>query len=284
MKTSYRLDIITPYSFMDQTLGLLAARAAHGWEEKQATEGIVFSVHAGEKKFLEELAAKVGEISADIKFQIIEYEDKPWSIAWKEFFKPIPVRQRFLIVPPWLKEEDAGGRIKIIIEPEFAFGTGHHATTILCLRALDDLLSRGVAKAGMTFLDLGSGSGILGIAAAMSGLKGLCLDIDPLATINGEKNAGHNRATDARQLTGGLELARNRKFDLILANILANPLKEMAPELTDCLGENGRMILSGILDNQADAVAEAYENENLEIMEILSDGEWRALCLARRRR
>ncbi|MDE5833636.1 MAG: 50S ribosomal protein L11 methyltransferase [Desulfovibrio sp.] len=279
MNTSYCLDINTPNCFEDQTLGLLALKASHGWEEKSVPGGTNFSVRSGERVILERLAEDARAISSQILTKISEYEDKPWQTAWKEFFTPIPIGERFLILPPWLKDTDSKGATKIIIEPECAFGTGHHASTVLCLKALDLLIAEG--GPGSTFLDLGAGSGILGIAAALSGMSGIGLDIDPIATANAIKNLGHNGNPAASQMTGDLDLVSGKKYDLIMANILARPLIDMAGELTACLASGGSMILSGILDRQAPAVTEAYIEQGLKLRSTLADGEWRALMFER---
>lgn len=281
MKKTFRLDIFTPDRLYDQILGLLAVEATAGWEEADAPGGFLIGVHADRRPFLENLAARARAVSPEITTEIGEYEEKPWREAWKEYFTPIPCGSRFLVLPPWLRDSERTERLKIVIEPAFAFGTGQHASTALCLRALDQALTENKIRPGQTFLDLGCGSGILGVAAALSGLAGVGLDIDPLAIANAEKNRELNSAASLELATGGVELGAGREFDLVMANILAGPLREMAPDLAARVAPGGVLILSGILDRQAGDVARAYEERGLPTPAILSDGEWRALVFER---
>ena len=153
------------------------------------------------------------------------------------------------MLPPWLFESTPlEGRKPIIIEPKSAFGTGHHNTTVLCLEAITELLASGRLKAGQRFFDVGTGSGILGIACCLNGLAGLGSDIDPVAVDNALENVVINKvADDFRIVPGSAEAGEGEQFDLVVANILAGPLRELAPALIARMKPGACLVLSGCL-------------------------------------
>ena len=167
-------------------------------------------------------------------------------------------------------------RKPIIIEPKSAFGTGHHNTTVLCLEAITELLASGRLKAGQRFFDVGTGSGILGIACCLNGLAGLGSDIDPVAVDNALENVVINKvADDFRIVPGSAEAGEGEQFDLVVANILAGPLRELAPALIARMKPGACLVLSGLLDVQADAVEAAYAE--LGKARRVQSGDWVAL-------
>ncbi|MDR2161467.1 MAG: 50S ribosomal protein L11 methyltransferase [Desulfovibrio sp.] len=257
----------------------LALHAPHGWEEQTPEGGGTrYIIHSGRPNFCSDLARGLAGLFPTLVFQEETVKEENWQEAWKEFFTPVEAG-RFLVLPPWMRELDTAGRIPIVIEPKTAFGTGHHASTALCLEALSRLFVDGRISAGMRFLDLGTGTGILGIAAALLGLNGQGLDIDPVAVDNAIENGKGNGLSSARFLVemGGLDAARG-PCRLILANILAGPLIDLAPGLSALLSpQGGALILSGILETQAEAVARAYTACGLPRPFRLAREEWTAL-------
>ena len=280
----FRLGIVAEDDDFDRVSGLLALHAAFGWEEESLPGGETrFTVHCESEEHLLRLQDRLRATAprADTTLERVERQD--WLAAWRQFFTPVMCGSRFVVLPPWLAEGgDFADRTPIIIEPKSAFGTGHHATTALCLRVLSELLDSGRVAPGGHFLDLGTGSGVLGIACARSGLSGLGLDIDPLAVSNARENRELNR-TDAAVFEGaegGVEQAAGRRFDLVLANILARPLMEMAAPLAAARAADGCLVLSGLLERQADAVEAAYRAQGLPSARRVVDGEWCALVWA----
>lgn len=277
----------------DRLQAALAVGVSHGWEEQSLPTGEwQCIVHNTSPAAGQELAAKIGALFPAAQLDRNTVEEKNWVEAWKEFFTPVKAGKRFLVLAPWMKEEAAAAtRTPIIIEPKTAFGTGHHATTALCLGVLSSLADQGLLHPGMRFLDLGCGSGILGIAAATLGLHGDGLDIETAAVENSEENrAGNGVAPEAFKIyRGSLEPAdggcalpgdAHGPYDIILANILAGPLRELAPLVNALPGPDGKrplLVLSGILDLQADAVAEAYTALGFPEPERSAQGEWVAL-------
>ncbi len=184
--------------------------------------------------------------------------DKDWLAGWRSYFTPVKAGD-FLILPPWMKDTPTEGRLPIIIEPKSAFGTGHHPTTTMCLEAMSVLHSAGVLKAGQRFLDMGTGTGILGIGCVKFGLSGFGADIDPLSISNARENCEMNGVGGEFEIQeGSVELVQGQRFDAVIANILAGPLKEMAPSLMPLVKPGGCLILSGFLSVQVPGMVEAY--------------------------
>lgn len=280
----FRLSIVAEEDDFDRVSGLLALHASFGWEEESLPGGETrFTVHCESEEHLLRLREQLRATAPQTDTALERVERQDWLAAWRQFFTPVVCGSRFVVVPPWLAEgEDLAGRTQVIIEPKSAFGTGHHATTALCLRVLSELLDSGRVLPGRHFLDLGTGSGVLGIACAKSGLSGLGLDIDPLAVANARENRELNRmdAAGFEVAEGGVEQAAGRRFDLVLANILARPLMEMAAPLVAARATDGCLVLSGLLERQADAVEAAYREQGLPRARRVIDGEWCALVWA----
>ena len=267
---------------LSKLLATLAYHVAHGWEEESLPTGeLCCTVHFTRENFSEELAEALTVALPAISIAKETIEEKNWVEAWKEYFTPVEGGSRFLVLAPWMVQEHAGTtRIPVIIEPKTAFGTGHHASTALCLDAVSLLLDEGRLRAGMRFLDLGTGTGILGFACVKSGLSGEGLDIDIAAVGNALENRAYNsiEEKDFPVRRGSAEDASG-PYDLVLANILAAPLKEMAPRLTALASGEKKavLVLSGMLDIQADDVERVYRELGFSPARRLLRGEWVAL-------
>lgn len=271
-----RLDMTVAEEDNNRVLGVLAEKVPFGWEEESlATGETCYRVYCERLPFIEELRERIKETAPMAAFSLEIVPGQDWTAAWREFFTPVPCG-RFIVLPPWLAHEPCGERRPVLIEPKSAFGTGHHATTVLCLEGLSLLLDEGRIRPGMRFFDLGTGSGVLGIACALEGLTGRGSDIDPLAVDNARENAVLNHVEERfRPLPGSVEAAGDEKYDVVVANILAGPLREMAPDVLRLIRPGGCLVLSGILDIQADAVQTAYAAAGA--VRKLCSGEWTAL-------
>lgn len=205
-------------------------------------------------------------------YQTLDAED--WAEAWKAHYQPLRVGQRLLIRPLWIDIEPAPGDIEIALDPGMAFGTGTHPTTQLCLEALE----RVIAPA-QDVLDLGSGSGILAIAAAKLGArKVLALDIDPIAVDATADNARENRVEDKIIAEcGSLEtvLGAARRFDLVIVNILARVIVQLTERrLGEIVRPGGAAIFSGIIDSQLAEVEAALLRTGLQPYARHQRGDW----------
>lgn len=183
-----------------------------------------------------------------------QLEDKDWSRAWMDNYHPIQCGENLWICPSW-SQPPAPNAINLMLDPGLAFGTGTHPTTFLCLQWLDQQNCT-----NLTAIDYGCGSGILGIAALLKGASSVVgIDIDPqalLATADNAKRNGLNPESFPVHLPGKARLAQT---DLMLANILAGPLVELAPVIAPLVKPGGQICLSGILAQQADSVMAAYK-------------------------
>ncbi|MCL1986270.1 MAG: 50S ribosomal protein L11 methyltransferase [Betaproteobacteria bacterium] len=275
----FRCDILAAEDMVDVVSGMLAMRVSSGWEEQSLPDGrVCFVVHAHDVLFIQGLTKELHVLHPSLDIVVSSVTEQDWQQVWREYFTPVACGECFLVLPPW-RERDTllGGRLPIIIEPRSAFGTGHHASTVLCLEAISELYQAGCVAEGMSFLDLGTGSGILGIGCCRLGLRGIGLDTDPLAVENALENKERNNCRKFRLAMGSMECVKRRHFDLVLANILAGPLRELAPDIGRAVKKNGCLVLSGILTTQADEVEASYRHEGFSAARRKQAGEWTAL-------
>ena len=207
-----------------------------------------------EMKLIVEALMTSGLVSADFAHKIEQIEDKDWEREWMDNFHPMQFGKRLWICPSWREIPDPTA-VNVMLDPGLAFGTGTHPTTALCLAWLDSL-----DLAGKTVIDFGCGSGILAIAALKLGAKqAIGIDIDPQAILASRNNAEANGVTDRLSLFLAKDQPQDLHADVVVANILAGPLKELAPQITTLVKPQGDLGLSGILASQADSVCEAYQ-------------------------
>jgi ribosomal protein L11 methyltransferase len=215
--------------------------------------------------------------------------DQNWMEAWKQHYKPIPIGQRLVIIPAWLDAPDPN-RIPIKIDPGMAFGTGTHPTTQLCLELMESWFSQSeIPNRKSEIIDVGCGSGILSIAAIKLGAtSALGVDIDAESIVNARENAKTNGMGDELILGSGSvsEILEGKfpikKAPLVVANILAPVIIRLFDAgLAELVEEDGAVILSGILQEQAQSVIEAGQVKGLGLTERKQMGDWVALLMKR---
>lgn len=229
------------------------------------------------------LMARLAEIfecsPADFEFSLDLEEDHDWAEKWKEGLRPIPVSARLALAPSWWPADDLPpGETVLRLDPGLAFGSGHHATTYLCLQLLDEL-----APGAGRILDVGAGSGVLSLAAAVLSPRAevVGVDNDPETIAVAVANALAN-GLEGRVSFSGRALAELRPpFGLIAANITLLPLTELAPAISALAAEDGRLILSGLLEAQAGEAAAFYGRFGWRPVRRLLRDEWAALLLSR---
>ncbi|MBC2721065.1 50S ribosomal protein L11 methyltransferase [Desulfosporosinus sp.] len=200
----------------------------------------------------------------------LSLKEEDWETAWKAYFKPIHIGKHFLIKPTWEQAELRPGDIVLELDPGMAFGTGTHPTTTLCLRTLEDII-----KPGQTVFDLGTGSGILAIAAAKLGAKVEAVDLDSVAIKVAQENVTLNKVDDqVRVLRGDLGTVLQGQADVVIANIIADVILILLEDLKRILHKDGEFLASGIIDNRADEVETAMKEAGLEIIERVEDSGW----------
>lgn len=211
-----------------------------------------------------------------MKVSVSTHDDSEWKDKWKEYFKPFRVAQHIVIKPSWeelsdLKEDD----ILIEIDPGMAFGTGTHETTSMCIEMLEKYL-----KPGDRVLDAGCGSGILSIAAAKLGAADvLGVDVDETAVSVAEENLAINHAEKtARAIYGDVTKGVDYLADVVVANLMAELVCMITPDIPAHLAKGGYYISSGILTERKPMVLEALEKAGFTIAEVMDKGEW--CCIA----
>ena len=218
--------------------------------------------------------AGVRDVSPEITIRFVEEAD--WANAWKQFFKPQRIGERLVVKPTWEPWEAEPGDVVIHIDPGMAFGTGLHATTRLCLRALETRVTPGAHVA-----DVGTGSGILAVAAALLGAARVsAVDVDPLAVRIARENV------DLNAVHGVVDVAEadappRGTFDIVVANILADVILGMAPALLSALPPGGLLIASGIIDSRAEDVRRGLQASGFAVEATASEGEWAAIFARR---
>ena len=204
----------------------------------------------------------------DFVHKIEQLEDKDWEREWMDNFHPMRFGQRLWICPSW-REVPEPEAVNVMLDPGLAFGTGTHPTTALCLEWLD-----GLDLVGKTVVDFGCGSGILAIAALKLGAaRAVGIDIDPQAITASRDNSERNGVSDRLELYLPKDQPQDLLGDVVVANILAGPLRELAPLISVLPKSGGHLGLSGILESQAESVADAYR-EKFVLDPIAEREEW----------
>ena len=200
----------------------------------------------------------------------VEQED--WQNGWRKYYHPMDVGQRLAVVPSWQDYETS--RVKLILDPGLAFGTGGHETTNLCLEVLDERV-----RGGERVLDIGTGSGILAIAALKLGAAvAEGVDIDPVAVRTAGENAALNGVADKLTvLVGDLSDKASGKYDIITANIVANAIMALAPAAPGLMADDAVFIASGIIDSRKDEVIAALEAAGLTVLEVKEKRGWECI-------
>lgn len=217
------------------------------------------------KARIKENFERLGDLE-DVEYRVIKEED--WANEWRKYAKPIYVG-RILILPSWEKVDTTKDKILVIMDPGMAFGSGSHPTTIMCIEMLQKYL-----KEGMDVLDVGTGSGILSIVAKKLGagkVKGV--DIDEKAVEVAKENAKRNNVEVEFQqanLTIGIE----DKYDMVVANLIAEIILKLNSEVKKVLKESGVYITSGIIGEKLDMVLKSFEENNIKVLEIREKEGW----------
>lgn len=209
-------------------------------------------------------------IAYTVETDHVEQED--WQNGWRKYYHPMEIGKRLAVVPSWQEYET--DRVKLVLDPGLAFGTGGHETTSLCMEALDERV-----VGGERVLDIGTGSGILAIAALKLGAATAeGVDIDPVAVRTAGENAALNGVQDKLTvLVGDLSDQANGKYQIITANIVANAIMSLAPAVPGLMAENATFIASGIIDTRKDEVVAALQAAGLSIVEIKEKRGWECI-------
>lgn len=252
-------------------------------------DGVIVKAYLSESSFLnetvEEIKAAITNLTnfnIDIGeniVSIVEVNEEDWATAWKQYYHPVKISERFTIVPTW-EEYVPVSTDELIIEldPGMAFGTGTHPTTVMCLQGLEK-----VVKEGDTVIDIGTGSGVLSIGAALLGAKSVhALDLDEVAVRSAQENAALNKVDDKVSVFHGNLLDTVKEpADVVVANILAEIIMSFTDDAFSVVKPGGLYVTSGIIGAKRDDVKVALEASGFVIEEVLLMEDWVAI-IARR--
>ncbi|MGV8058113.1 MAG: 50S ribosomal protein L11 methyltransferase [Smithellaceae bacterium] len=228
------------------------------------------------RKYLESLK----EIFSDLPAPALNTEiisDPDWGEQWKKYFKPIRVSNNIIVKPTWERYAPSSRDIVIEIDPGMAFGTGQHASTRMCIEALEDIIMKDRTVQNWKVLDVGCGTGILGITAAKLGAQDvICLDNDQKATEIAAENAAINHVADYLHIINKDALAIKEPRNLIIANLTSNLLLKLCRHFTRLLEPEGYMIISGIIEQDAQEIEKNFTIAPLTQNRVIQEKEW--LC------
>ena len=246
---------------------LVKAWFERGEKERETLEAV--------RAHLEQLRAQGGEVGT-LALELTGVKDEDWSENWKKYYKPFRIGTHLVVRPTWEAYEAAPGDLVIELDPGMAFGTGTHETTSMCMQLLEKHLQE-----GMRVMDVGTGSGILAIAAARLGAREvLAIDIDPAAVKVARENIALKHVRDrVRAVEGDLCKSEAMPCDLAVANIVADAIRMLAAPLTRHLKKGGLLICSGIIREREQDVLEAALAAGYAVADRLEKGEWVALAL-----
>jgi len=228
---------------------------------------------------LEEVGALLADMEGVRSEVSLTGDDSEWLYKWQEHFRPTKVGERIVVKPGWEDYEPAEGELVIEMDPGMAFGSGLHETTSMCVKALERYMPE-----GSSVLDVGTGTGILAMAAVLLGAESaLGIDIDDEAVrVAGENIRKNGLEGSIAIMKGDLMEGIAYHPDVIVANLMADLVMMLSPAAAAQLRPGGIYITSGILDIKEDAVKTAVTDAGFDIIDVLSDGEWRALTAVRR--
>ena len=240
----------------------------------------------GDRSFADDLAfirTRLSEegLDAQAKIEIDGVNEEDWANAWKAYYKPLHIGERIVIVPAWERYEEQPGEIIVKMDPGMAFGTGSHETTRLVIGLLEKYTAP-----GCRMLDVGTGSGILAICASKLG-AGSCraYDIDPMAVRVANENVKDSGQTNI--ICGVSDLLRHvdrteGPYDLITANIVADIIIRMTPDVGELMHENTILLVSGIIEERSDDVVAALDEHGFAIVERVVDNGWCAMAVKKK--
>jgi len=266
---------ITPSAYLELFSDFLTDTLPVGFEERDGSfiirsEDELETMSWGIEQFKEALEQALQK-PIDVEMTLTKEKNADWVKAYQESITPIEIGP-FYIHPTWNEPQE--GKLNIELDPALAFGTGHHPTTAACLEAIASEV-----KEGDDVADIGCGSGILGIAAAKMGAVVDACDTDPVSVANSLENAAMN-GVSFRAIWEGSAQGAERKYDVVIANIVADVLVFIARELKALLNEEGTLVLSGILDKYEAKVLKAYAD--CSVVKRIQRDEWVTLVVTKK--
>jgi ribosomal protein L11 methyltransferase len=242
------------------------AAVVKGYFDKESLKDDIDQYIKNKLNEIKEMGIDIGEG----KVIIDSVNEEDWANNWKKYYKPTRIGKRIVVKPIWEEYKKEGNDIVIELDPGMAFGTGTHETTRMCVQALEKYI-----KHQDMIFDVGTGSGILAIAAAKLGSKEvMAVDLDPVAVDSAMQNISFNDISNIKVMQGNLLDVVNGKADIVVANIIAEIIILLTDDVKKSLNQGGLFISSGIIRERQEAVMQKLIQSGFEIMEINTDGEW----------
>ena len=276
MTSWYQLSVRVPVTDSEHFSGFLFHLGSSGLEVDDTSSShtvtltAYFPVHVERSNVISAVSKELARIEGvALLDSASDVPDEDWGAKWREHFVPVYPTARMVIHPPWIPVASPDNGIALVIEPKTAFGTGSHPTTKMALIALEHVI-----RGGERVLDVGTGSGILSIAASRLGAGSvLAVDTDPLATENVAENVALNAVSgitnETREVTG-----LDTGFDVTVANIIRSILTPLLHLLRASVNPGGHVILGGLLDREESQFTAAVEGAGLSILEVTREAEW----------
>lgn len=261
---------------LDTCYGELIGEELMSADRTRAAVSIYLSPSKNPAEYVALIKERLFAISGDdFGLTVNGVREEDWADCWKQYYKPIKIGKRLMVVPKWEKYDPEDDEIILSLDPGMAFGTGTHETTRLCSSLLEDHL-----KPGMDVIDVGTGSGILAIAASKLGAGNVrAYDIDPdavrIAAENAEENGCKNVVCGVSDLLKNVD--RTKKYDFMTANIVADIVIRLAPDIRSCMKQGGLVAVSGIIDRQAEEVRRVLTANGLREIVSLTDNDWNSM-------
>ncbi|AWZ48794.1 50S ribosomal protein L11 methyltransferase [Clostridiaceae bacterium 14S0207] len=223
--------------------------------------------------YIEEKIKELREMGIDVGEGKVEEEEiyqQDWANNWKKYYKPTKIGEKVVVKPTWEDYSKKDDELLIELDPGMAFGTGTHETTRMCVKALEQNVTE-----ESTVFDIGTGSGILAIAAKILGAKDVkAVDLDPVAVDAAKKNVELNNVHGIEVLEGNLMDVVDGKADIVVANIIADIIKFVCEDVKNFLKKDGKFICSGIILDRRTDVEEKLKSVGYKILEVKNEGEW----------
>ena len=292
-----KVEISAPADLMDALGNFLTETGAQGVFQESATpehtvgdfpepliEEIIKAYFPQDMRSEKKIASiqkyldSLGEIFPDLQKPSLKTEiisDPDWGEQWKKYFKPIRVCNNIIVKPTWERYAPSSRDIVIEIDPGMAFGTGQHASTRMCMEAIEDIIMKDRSIKAWKVLDVGCGTGILGITAAKMGAQDvICVDIDKKAVEIAGENAAINNVGNFLRIFNKDATTINEPRNLIIANLTAKLLLKLRVHLTQLLLPEGYMIISGIIEQDAKNIEEQFSDDPLTTYKVITEKEW----------
>ncbi len=244
---------------------------------KDKTKGAVSVYLDEDRNTPEEVSAlklKLDAMGIKADITTIGLREEDWADCWKKYYKPLRIGKNIMIVPAWEDYEPLKDDVIVKIDPGMAFGTGTHETTALCAELIEKYM-----KVGDRVLDVGTGSGILAVLESKLGAGEVdALDIDPSAVKAAKENCEANGVKNVRCLQSDLIRSADGRYNFISANIVADIIIRMSENTAEHLTDGGALIVSGIIEPQAEQVIACFEAKGFTLVEKISKNDWNAFC------